>query len=869
VYTGDAGEISWEFAVEAPGFYNLEVSYRTEKGTNSQIRRSIALDGEILHDGLRQAAFNRVFHNAKDTIVVKNHNEVRPDSIELYRETSVFVDDPQKRSLDPYLFYLSEGPHTLTFTSIKEPMTVTGLRFAAAPEVPSYAEYLAAHGGAPRYAGETVRLQAERTGGALRALRRSLPSISVKNAVFDPALEPYHPYYIVYNTIGGDTWRYPGEVIEWELEAPEAGLYNLSFKGRQSIRRGLMSYRSLKINGETPFAEAQNLAFPYSAAMANHVLGGEEPFLFYLKKGTNTLSMEAVLGDYGGPYAEVSESVRALNDLYRRVVQITGLAPDMYIDYEVSAKVADFLPVLRNEYRRLKDVVERLEEFTLEKGSDTVMIEKLITELELLSDHPDGISRELGMFKGNISNLASWLITVGEMPLELDSISLLAPGAEPAPPRANGFRRAANDAIRFFATFFVDATKVDSDTAVKKNVLKVWIPSGRDQAQVLRNLIDERFIPEYGIAVNLELVPKEVVIPSSLAGVGPDVALSLEEGKVMDFALRRAVEDLSALEGFNREAEKFFPSAFEGVTFQGKIYGMPETQTFPILFYRKDILDSLGLRPPETWDELRTQIPVYDMNNYDVWAGGQTPFSSLVIQKGGDLYAGGGNDYGIKSGLAEEPDMEAFSELTDFYTAYRLPVTVDFNNRFRTGEIPLGIADYTVYCTLELFAPEIRGLWSFAAFPGTAREDGTVDHRVVSAASHTVMLTAAEKRGLKDEAWAFIKWWTRTDIQAEYANGIEAVLGTSARYPSANPEVLVQLPWAAADARKLLEQFAATRGIPAVPGSYMTSRMVDYAYKAVVAGKAEARETLFLNIKDVNAELTKKRKEFGLSYLNQ
>jgi hypothetical protein len=129
-------------------------------------------------------------------------------------------------------------------------------------------------------------------------------------------------------------------------------------------------------------------------------------------------------------------------------------------------------------------------------------------------------------------------------------------------------------------------------------------------------------------------------------------------------------------------------------------------------------------------------------------------------------------------------------------------------------------------------------------------------------------LSAAEKRGLLDKSWAFVRWWVSTDIQAEFANGIEAILGTSARYATADKDVLVQLPWAAADANKLLEQFASTRAFPQVPGHYMTNRMIDYAFKAVVAGQANARESLYLNTKDINTELTKKRKEFNLSYFD-
>lgn len=871
IHTGDAGVITWNFDAEKAGYYNLEVVYVPESGTNSQIRRVIALDGMVLHDGLRQATFNRAYRDAKDTIEVKNRNEIRPKAVETFLESRVFISDSRKRSLEPYLFFLSGGKHCLSFESIKEPMIITGLRFTAAPVIPSYSDYIKGTGEAP-YLGEKLIFQAERTGGGTLEIRKSLPSITIKNAYFDPALVPFHPYHIVFNTIGGDTWRYPGDIIEWDIDVPEDGLYKISFKARQSINRGVVSYRSLKINEETPFIEAQALPFAYSAVMKNYIPGLDggisAPWLFHFKKGKNTISLEVVLGRFGAAFSEVNESVIILNDLYRRIIQITGTVPDIFIDYEISGKIPDYIEILDREYERLSLVVEELNGITVEKGSNTTMIERLVEQMRRLSRRPDNVTQELSQFKSNISALATWLVSVSEMPLELDSFSLLSPDAIPAPPRANFFARFFNDIIRFFATFFVDINTIDTDEGGSKDAVKVWFTTGRDQAQVLRGLIDERFIPEYNIGVNLELVPIEVVVPSSLAGVGPDVVLNLDQTRLMDFALRNALVDMSNLEGFNMERERYFPSSLEGITFQGKTFGLPETQTFLIMFYRRDIFDMLGIKPPDTWDEFRALISVLNMNNYDVYIPHPGPLASLIVQKGGNYYLGEGNDYGIESGLLEEPAMQAFKELTDFFTVYKLPVSMDFSNRFRTGEVPLGIAEYTEYCRLELFAPEIRGLWSFAPLPGTLKEDGTTDNRVVTVTTQTVILKAAEDRGLLEKAWTFVRWWLSTEIQAEYANGIEAMLGASARYATADRKVVVQLPWSVTEADKLLEQFASTKGIPPVPGNYMTSRMVDYAFNSVVAGKANARETLYLNTKDINAELTKKRREFNLSYIN-
>lgn len=78
------------------------------------------------------------------------------------------------------------------------------------------------------------------------------------------------------------------------------------------------------------------------------------------------------------------------------------------------------------------------------------------------------------------------------------------------------------------------------------------------------------------------------------------------------------------------------------------------------------------------------------------------------------------------------------------------------DQRFRTGEAPIVIADYTLYNQLQVSAPDIKGLWGFTMVPGTVREDGTVDHSVPSAGSAVIMMSRAKD---KEAAWEFMKWW--------------------------------------------------------------------------------------------------------------
>ena len=64
----------------------------------------------------------------------------------------------------------------------------------------------------------------------------------------------------------------------------------------------------------------------------------------------------------------------------------------------------------------------------------------------------------------------------------------------------------------------------------------------------------------------------------------------------MDFALRGAAVDLTQFPDFPEVAERFHPSALVPYSFGGSVYGLPETQTFSMLFYRKDIFGGTWTR---------------------------------------------------------------------------------------------------------------------------------------------------------------------------------------------------------------------------------------------------------------------------------
>lgn len=890
VTIGERGNITWTFDVETPGFYNIKFNYYSVEGTNATPQRSVEIDGKTMFEGMKQISFPREWLNNQGEIANRNGNEIRPNAIEIYDQNGneFFYSDENYRSLEPYEFYFGEGQHTLTLVESKEPVKISAITLCRAEEPVTYEEYLAAHAGAPTYAGANLTGQAERTDDVVTKIVKSSASIGMSSDYSSSNTVPYHHWNVLLNTLGGTSWQTPGDSVEWTVTVPEAGFYQLSFRGRQATNRGVKSFRRLKINGEVPFEEAKKVGFDFSGSFQNYVIANNgEPALFYLNEGENTITLDVCLGDFANAYTKINQTVQNLNSFYLKIVKITGTVPDTHIDYEIETKIDGFRNTMRQQATVLKEIVDEMVEITGEKGSSTTNLEKVAQQAERFAANPERVVKEIGDFQSNISALSTWMLTIAEMPLEIDSITLSAPKASLKPAEPNGLISAYHEAIRFFATFFVDETKMDEDSN-NKDALKVWTQTGRDQSNVIKNLIDSDFAPNQGIKVNLQLIPASVILPATLAGNGPDVALNMGQADIMNFAYRGALADLTQFPDFNEQAGRFYPSALQTVTYHGGIYGLPETQNFSMMFYREDILNELGLTVPKTWDEVGEMISELHINNYDFYMPSGLMINTMVYQNGGNLYHGGegetyydrdgkvitgvngepvvgvATDYGIESGLRDEEAMIAFKRLCEFFTAYDLPVSADFSNRFRTGEIPIGVADYTTFNTLEIFAPEIKGLWNFAPLPGFVDEKGNINNTAVSSSVHTTILNASKRQ---EDGWEFMKWWLSDDVQASFAQTIEAIMGSGARYATANKNVLRQLPWSAAQADTLLAQFENTVGIPDVPGYYMTSRMVDYAYKNVVTDGQNPREALYLNVKDINDELTKKRKEFDLSYI--
>ncbi|GGG53429.1 ABC transporter substrate-binding protein [Paenibacillus radicis (ex Gao et al. 2016)] len=863
VETGDSGSIGWDVTIPEDGLYNLSLRYFTVDGKASSIERMLMIDGEVPFSGARSFLFPRIWTDEKAMEQDNRGNDIRPRQVETFGWQEKPFRDFEGYYEKPYSFYFSAGKHTITLVSLKEPVIIDAIEIGQIEEPPTYEEIKKQYEqqGLKETSGQTIKVQGE------SAQFKSSPTLYPITDRSNPNTEPQSVSEVRINTIGGHNWRMPGDTITWKIDVPEDGLYKIAIKGRQELLRGVYSTRTLRIDDHIPFQEMREIPFYYSSEWQMNTIGnGEEPYLFYLTKGTHDLQLEVSLGSIAPLIREVQSSILELNAIYRKILMITGGVPDPFRDYNLEKKVPEMVEVFNKQSDILYKISDQLVEITGEKSDQIAILTKLAYQLKDLAANPESLQTRLESFKINVGGLGTWILQVKEQPLEIDYLVIASPEQRMPKAKASFAKKMKHEISTLLSSFFIDYNSIGNSSESERSVT-VWIGTGRDQAQVLKAMSDDSFTQQTGISVNLKLVSANVLMPATLSGQGPDVAMQISNDIPVNYGMRTAIYDLTQFSDFEQVADRFRDSALTPYKYKDAVFGLPEQQVFPMLFYRKDILEELKLDVPQTLEDIYEVIPVLKKHYMDFalpiaeTSGVSTlepskAFAMMLYQQDGTFYEKDGN-----SNLDSEASMQAFKRWTDLYMNYKLPLQFDLTTRFRTGEIPMAITDYTFYNTLSVSAPEIRGLWDFVAVPGIQQEDGSIRRDVSSGGSAVIMMDQAKD---KDAAWEFMKWWTSKDTQVRFGREMEGLMGAAARYPTANIEALKELPWPTKDYQSLEKQWEWVKGIPEVPGGYYTGRNLDNAFREVINNGTNPRDALYDYVEEINREIDFKQKEFNL-----
>lgn len=872
VLTDEKGLIEYQADIREEGFYNISLLYYPVEGKSASIQRAVFIDGRLPYAQLALVEFSRIWVNAVDQWERDNRgNDLKPKQIEAPQWVRSYCYDSEGCETEKLSVYLTRGVHTITLYSRREPMLLRRIIMDNPAMPQGYSTVLAQQeaGGATDSSNQLITIQAE------EADRKSSQMLYPFHDKSSPAVTPYSAKELRNSSIGSNSnWRIIGQWLEWDFDVPESGFYYITLHQRQNFVRGIYTSRKIMIDGEVPFSEMGAYGFPYKSRYHLSALGNGEGdnYRFYLKEGSHTLKMEVVLGDFAGIIGKVQEAVRDINAIYLKVIRITGVQPDKFRDYNIDDNIPGLAEEIQRARIKLDEAVTELRAVA-GKGSDReAALNTMLRQLDYLCGDVERFPLILQAFKVDMSALGNWIAGVMDQPLALDAIYIHSPDMQAPQPKDSLWDRFLHTVRTLYYSFVIDYNAIGNVAAEDDDVEKitVWIGSGRDQANVLKSLIDETFTPKTNINVNLQLVDMSMLLQATLAGQGPDVAVQVGSDLPMNYGMRSAVVDLSKYEDLPEIRKYFRQSAMVPYEFDGHSFALPETETCLMMFYRKDILENLGLQVPTTWDELNIALSVLAKNQMDLGMLPTHPmlpqmaeqvFAMLLYQNGGEYY----NQAATKSALDNDIAIRAFKKYCEYYTDYKVERDAPVDQRFRTGEAPIVISDFTLYNQLQVSAPDIKGLWGFAMVPGTKRQDGSADYSVSSTGSAVVMMQQTKN----DKAsWEFMKWWVSAETQAQYGREMEAILGPSARYPTANIEAFNLLPWPYEDYQTLMDQFAWMKGIPQVPGGYYSWRNVNNAYYRVVvsedSNRMQPREALMEYVRYINDEITFKRLEFGL-----
>jgi ABC-type glycerol-3-phosphate transport system substrate-binding protein len=843
------------------GLYPLELTYISLTETIKPIKVRVDINDTLPYIEASRFELPTLWSQDKDIVKDRFGNDIVPPSFQVYDKQTYTLLDSVGLYDDPLLFYFKEGLNTISLELIDGYVALYNLKVSYLDELITYEAYRNSFNDqlsstSINFEGESFSLKTD-------------PSIRSTNHR-DAKVTPFSLMTSTLNILDGNTFNKQNQAVYYTFEVLETGNYYLTLKVLQNGLINTNAYRHVSINGRIPFQEAKHIEIPYARDFQYMTLKkGDTPLLFHFTKGTHTLGLHVDMSSTQFVYDGILNMMSLMNETALDLQKITGNQIDADRDWDLK----DYMPNLENDLNmftvQIKSLYDHWVSFHGDGASPITSSLKLSYErMDKLSKEPNELPKELYTFSigsGSIlALLGNILPLITQSPLSIDHIHIHNDFDQLPPLRANIFIRIWIGIQRFFLSFF----SAQYDDTTSDDELDVWVNRSRAYVDLMQQMADSLYTTKTGQKVRISLMPDEnKLILANAAGAHPDVAMGIAAWRPFEFAVRGALYDLRNFDTFNDVSSRFAPGSFLSLIYDEGVYALPETQNFQLLFYRKDVLNQLNLEVPNTWYDVIEMLPElqrFGMNFYIPLANNSS-FKSFdttfpfIAQFGGSLYA----EDGLSVSYDNPKTMQALSLMTDFFKVYALPVEVgSFYQRFRYGNLPIGIGDFSMYVQLLNAAPEIAGLWDIAMIPGI-ESDGEINRSFVGASTVNIIFDATDK---KDEAWEFLSWWSSNETQITYAERLLTTYGSAFLWNTANLEAFLGMSFDTNHQQVIYNQWAYVYDTVKIPGSYMVERELSNIWNKVVYDGVQIRTAIEDGSVTANREITRKMIEFG--YLN-
>ena len=848
-------------SIEQDGLYTLAFDMAAAGDLFDTPEAQLTIDGGFPSDDARRIVFPVFYKNSTNIFPLDrygNQGLIRQEK--MTRWTTVPMRDASFSQKYPVQVNLSKGQHQFEFSITKASMFLGSIYLSVFAPTLDYTQYLSTHQ-SPDSSGFSVSIEAE------------IPSFKNDTAIRpinDRSLlvTPYDTYKLLLNTMGGESWKDSGSTVYYTFTVPADGMYAITLRVLQNFKNNFTVFRRITVNDLVLFDQLNEFPFTYAADWTNITLSGDSPYKIFLKKGSNVLGIEANDSPYLQPIQKIKKVLVDINTLALEVKKLTGNQVDVYKEWVIS----DYIPNLKERLVAIADDL-RVDQQVLSAINKTggseegLTYQMAIDNIMFLAQEPDKMPIYLNRFSEGSGSaaqqLGSLLPLLQSQPLAIDKIYIHSLDTPPQTVQAPFYTSFTEGVKRFINSFQPDPYQ---SIGAGKDELEVWVNRPRQYVNLLQTMADAKFTKDTGIKVKLSIMPDETkLVLANAAGIQPDVALGVSTNVPYELAIRNALKDLRSFPDFDSYIKIYSPGALLSYIINDSVYAIPETQDFWVTYYRKDIMSSLGLPVPKTWDqviEILPELQRYGLNYNTALSSGSGMKGYLmtapyIFNYGAQLYS----PDGFSTGLGSEQSIKAIKFMADSFTIYGMPLTTSsFYDRFRYGNLPVGISSFGTYIQLLTAAPELNGLWGIDLYPATVLPDGTENRYATGSAQASIMFASTKNA---EESWKFMKWWMSTETQVDFQQQLILNYGQAYLWNSANLEAFKSLPIPQEHKDIILQQWQWVQEPVKLPGSYMEERELSNAWNKIVFDGVNPRVAIDSSIVIINREITRKMEEFG------
>lgn len=377
-----------------------------------------------------------------------------------------------------------------------------------------------------------------------------------------------------------------------------------------------------------------------------------------------------------------------------------------------------------------------------------------------------------------------------------------------------------------------------SDAGSGSGTLDVWVMG--DSADDIQ-LIADQYAEETGTAVNLQSIPwsaaHDKLLTAVASGKGPDV-VQMGTTFMPEMVDAGALLDLTDYTTSMPEfaPDQFFHGNVTTTEFDGKTYGIPWYTETRVLFYRTDLLESVGYpEAPATWEELSdaaTKLGERGKDMYGLAVDGNEPTLGFMFarQNGSPLF----NDEGLP--VFNEPQfVEAIAYLDSFIQDGSAPAQdlgLDTSQTFGgDGPIPMFISGPWMIKAVSDFAEQegIEGKWATAPLPA-----GPDNNMSLIGGSNLAIWNNSSKA---DEAAKFIAYMIKPESLLKYnetTGSLPAVVSAWDQEPLSSDVYL----------KAVKEQLGNAEPMPLIPEWDAITQRYLSAWEQISVGHADIQTTL-------------------------